>query len=60
MGDGGRFRAWDVPPESALQRIHESYVTRFDDLDGWAVSVWLNLTGIGEEAARQLQATGAG
>lgn len=55
MGDGGRFRAWEVSIEGAIALLRDRYVTHYDDRNGWVFSVWLDLTESGEEVARQLQ-----
>lgn len=56
-GDGGRFRAWGLGLEAAMERLHDRYVTHYSDRHEWVFSVWLDLTDTGEQVARQLQVT---
>ena len=54
LGDQGRFQAWDVSRDEAMQRVHERYIDRYDDLDAWIWEVWFDLTDVGRELAEHL------
>src|SRR3569833_927917 len=38
------FVAWAIPLDESMQRIHDMYVTRYDDTNGWLWGYWLRLT----------------
>jgi len=50
-----RFVGWDTPLDESIKRIHDIYVTHFDDRGLWTVFCWLNLTDKGEQIARALE-----
>ena len=53
------FVGWDIPLEAAMARVHDLYVTHYDDQGAWAVSVWLDLTDLGKRVARELEGEAA-
>ena len=54
-GDEGRFQAWDVSREEAMQRVRERYIDRYDDLDAWIWRIWFDLTDAGRQLAEQFR-----
>lgn len=50
----GRFTAWNVPVDEAIERIRETYVGRFDDPFQWSYICSLQLTDKGEREAEAL------
>lgn len=54
-GEGGRWEAWDGPPEKSIQKISDAYITQYDDPPAWVWSAWMELTDKGERVARALQ-----
>jgi hypothetical protein len=43
-----------VPIEKAVARLHERYVTNYDDWEKWGWTTWFALTESGERAAKAL------
>lgn len=55
IGDPGYadqpVESWQLSTEEALARLHERYVTHYDDFSKWGWSTWFELTPEGERAA---------
>ena len=45
---------WKLPTEDALIRLHQFYVTHYDDETRWSVAIWFALTPSGERAAEAM------
>ena len=50
-GTDARVDPWQLPTEHALARLHQKYVTLYDDEASWSVAIWFALTPDGEQAA---------
>jgi hypothetical protein len=46
---------WKLSTEDALIRLHQFYVTNYDDETRWSVAIWFALTPSGERAAVPLK-----
>jgi len=52
---GEPVESWQLPTEEALARLHERYVTHYDDFSKWGWCTWFELTPEGERAAVPLK-----
>jgi hypothetical protein len=43
------------PLEMAMQEVHDTYITRYDEPDEWIWCCWLNLTTAGQQLARSIK-----
>jgi hypothetical protein len=51
------FEGWDdVPLNEAMARVHELFVTHYEDPGSWAFAIWLKLTETGKRIATELKA----
>ncbi|WP_156751320.1 hypothetical protein [Mycobacterium sp. 1245111.1] len=58
LGDvkrGVGFTAWNTSLDESMQRIHDVYVTNFEDENTWMWFCWLNATEEGEKLAKSLR-----
>jgi hypothetical protein len=46
---------WKLSTEDALIRLHQFYVTHYDDETSWSVAIWFALSPSGERAAVALK-----
>jgi hypothetical protein len=46
---------WKLSTEDALIRLHQFYVTHYDDETRWSVAIWFALTPSGERAAEAIK-----
>ncbi|WP_319450330.1 MULTISPECIES: hypothetical protein [unclassified Mycobacterium] len=53
-GSNERVEPWKVPIVQAVARLHERYVTNYDDWEKWGWTTWFALTELGERAAEAL------
>jgi hypothetical protein len=51
----GKFPAWDLSIEAAIERLHDRFVRHYDDPTQWEFSIWLGLTDSGERTATALK-----
>ena len=51
------FVRWTTPVEESLRRIHDIYVTGYDDKDRWLWGCWLELTEKGQRVAQSVENT---
>ncbi|WP_101948006.1 hypothetical protein [Mycobacterium sp. 3519A] len=49
------FPAWE-PIDVAMNRLHERFVSHYDDPASWDYSIWLGLTEAGRKVATELRA----
>lgn len=54
-GTGAHVDPWKLSTEEALARLHQLYVTHYDNEVGWGWVVWFALTPDGERAAATLK-----
>jgi hypothetical protein len=48
---------WDgVLLDEAMARIHDLFITHYDDPGNWAFAIWLRLTEAGKRVAKELEA----
>lgn len=52
----GHFDAWDLPIDSAIEKIKATYFATFDDRWNWTARAWLRLTPKGKDLAKELYA----
>ena len=52
---GEPVESWQLPTEEALARLHERYVTHYDDFSKWGWCTWFELTPEGERAAAKVK-----
>jgi len=52
---GEPVESWKLPTEEALARLHERYVTHYDDFSKWGWCTWFELTPEGERAAAKVK-----
>jgi hypothetical protein len=50
-GPDGKFPAWDLSIDAAMERIHDRFVRHYDDPTQWEFSIWLGLTDTGRRTA---------
>jgi hypothetical protein len=55
-GPDGKFPAWNLPVDAAMERVHDRFVRHYDDPTGWEFSIWLGLTDSGRRTANALKA----
>jgi hypothetical protein len=55
-GPDGNFPAWNLPVETAIERVHDRFVRHYDDPTKWEFSIWLGLTDSGRRTANALKA----
>ena len=48
---------WDgVLLDEAMARMHDLFITHYDDPGSWAFAIWLRLTELGKRIAKELEA----
>lgn len=49
---GEKFRGWDLSLDAAMARVRELLVGHYAEPDRWEFIVWMGLTPVGEQVAR--------
>lgn len=52
---GGKFPAWDLSIDAAMERVYNLFVGHYDEPDLWEFTIWLSLTPAGERLAHVLK-----
>jgi hypothetical protein len=47
-GPDGKFPAWNLPINAAMERVYDHFVRHYDDPTLWEFSIWLGLTDSGK------------
>ena len=55
-GPDGRFPAWNLQIDAAMERVYDRFVRHYDDSTRWEFSIWLGLTDSGKRTAKALKA----
>jgi hypothetical protein len=55
-GPDGKFPAWNLPVDAAMERVHDRFVRHYGDPTGWEFSIWLGLIDSGRRTANALKA----
>jgi hypothetical protein len=59
-GPDGRFPAWDLPIDAAMERLYDRFVGHYSDPALWEFSIWLGLTDSGKWLAENRGSESAG
>jgi hypothetical protein len=51
---GEPVESWQLPTQEALARLHDRYLTHYDDFSKWGWSTWFELTPEGERVAEEM------
>jgi hypothetical protein len=57
-GRGEKFPAWDLPIDTTMERLYDSFVRHYDN-ELWEFRIWLGLTESGRRLAKNFE-SGAG
>ena len=52
-----KVEGWDgILLDEAMARMHDLFITHYDDPGSWAFAIWLRLTEPGKRIAKELEA----
>jgi hypothetical protein len=54
-GPDGKFPAWNLQLDAAMERVYDRFVRHYDDPTRWEFSIWLGLTDSGKRTAEALK-----
>jgi uncharacterized protein with GYD domain len=55
-GPDGKFPAWNLQIDAAMERVYDRFIRHYDDSTRWEFSIWLGLTDSGKRTAKALKA----
>jgi hypothetical protein len=58
-GPDGKFPAWDLTINAAMERVYDRFIHHYADPEIWEFSIWLGLTESGKRLAENLSSGGA-
>jgi uncharacterized protein with GYD domain len=58
-GPDGKFPAWELPIDAAMERVYDRFVLHHRDPTQWEFSIWLGLTDSGKRLAENAGSKGA-